>query len=497
MLNVFIAVVTGLINVAVFPKIDQPWLAVICLLPLFWLARKERPWRLFQYFWLAGFIFRLGNLYWIIHVIQHYSSLKPVIASGIVTLLCIFMACFWGMVGLLIGWIRNRLNFTAAMIAAPFLWVVFEWLLNVHRFPWDLLGYSMYRYLPIAQVATIAGVYGLSWLIAAWNAAWALALAENRKYYLYSITAIVVVALIFGWWRISIPLDGPELKVGIVQGSFPQDVKINYDFAQRVNDTHIELTKALISTSHPDIIFWSESSTMFPILAGGEWTHQITELARTAHTPILLGSDAYVGDRVYNSSFLIDSNGTILPIRYSKMFLVPFGEYVPFQKLLFFAGKVVPEISDFTPGEYHTPFPLNGRKFAVNICFEVVFPQLARTFCKDGVSLLTTITNDAWFGKSSAPYQHFAMAVMRTIENRRYLVRAANTGISGIVDPYGRVIEKTDIFVQAVLSGKVRWVDEETFYTKTGDWILYLSMIVSVLVLIKGVSNGSRLKTNV
>jgi apolipoprotein N-acyltransferase len=179
------------------------------------------------------------------------------------------------------------------------------------------------------------------------------------------------------------------------------------------------------------------------------------------------------------------------------MFLVPFGEYVPFQKYLFFAGKVVPEISDFTPGEYTTPFPLNGRRFAVDICFEVVFPQLARTFCKNGVSLLTTITNDAWFGKSSAPYQHFAMAVMRTIENRRYLIRAANTGISGIVDPYGRIIEKTDIFVPAVLSGKVRWVDEQTFYTKTGDWILYLSMIVSAIVLIKGVSNGSRVKANV
>src|SRR6185436_7842537 len=127
------------------------------------------------------------------------------------------------------------------------------------------------------------------------------------------------------------------------------------------------------------------------------WSEQIKELALTEHVPILLGSDAYIENRVYNSAFLIDQNGKILPIRYSKMFLVPFGEYVPFQKFLFFAGKVVPEISDFTPGEYHTPFPLNGRKFAVNICFEVVFPQLARTFCKNGVSLLTTITNDAWF----------------------------------------------------------------------------------------------------
>ncbi len=441
------------------------------------------PRKLFLYFWLAGFVFRLGDLYWIIHVIQHYSSLHILLASGIVTLLCAFMATFWGITGVLLGWVRNRHSFGAAMLAAPFLWVVFEWLLNVLQFPWDLLGYSVVRYTAFAQAASIAGVYGLTLLIVAWNAALTLTVTHRKYYYLYSITMIVLLATIWGYWRISIPVKGPELKVGIIQGNIPQDVKINYEFAQEVNETHIAMTKALVRASRPDIIFWSESSTLFPLLAGGEWTSQITDLARQEDVPIFLGSDVYLTGRVYNSAFLIDRNGAILPIRYSKMYLVPFGEFVPFQKLLFFAGKVVPEISDFTPGEHPTPFPLNGKKFAVNICFEVVFPQLARTFCKNGVALLTTITNDAWFGKSSAPFQHFAMATMRAIENRRYLVRVANTGISGIVDPYGRIIQKSDIFVPAVLSGRVQWVEEETIYTQTGDWIVYLSAAVSVFVI--------------
>jgi apolipoprotein N-acyltransferase len=272
--------------------------------------------------------------------------------------------------------------------------------------------------------------------------------------------------------------------VGLIQGNIPQDEKINYNFAEEVNEKQVSMTRSLAHAARPDIIFWSESSTLFPLHQGGTWTTDITDVVKQEKIPLFLGSDAYIADRVYNSAFLIDTNGNILPLRYSKMYLVPFGEYVPFQKLLFFAGKVVPEISDFTAGDTHTMFPLKGRKFGVNICFEVVFPQLSRTFVRNGANLLTTITNDAWFGKSCAPYQHFAMACMRAIENKRYLVRAANTGISGIVDPYGRILQKTDIFVPAVLSGKVKWIDEMTLYSLLGDIVVYVSLGVAIIVLI-------------
>lgn len=198
---------------------------------------------------------------------------------------------------------------------------------------------------------------------------------------------------------------------------------------------------------------------------------------------LFVGSDLYVGDRVYNSSFLILPDGRFYPQEYSKIYLVPFGEYVPLSKLFFFAGKVVPEISDFTAGYKYTLFPLKGKPFAVNICFEVVFPQLARTLCRSGSQLLTTITNDAWFGRTCAPYQHFAMAALRAIENRRFLVRAANTGISGVVDPYGRILMQTRLFAPAEFTAQVRWVEETTFYTRHGDVLVYVSILVSVIVL--------------
>ena len=289
---------------------------------------------------------------------------------------------------------------------------------------------------------------------------------------------------IFGGWRIHTPPHSGALRIGVIQGNVPQDEKIDYAFADAINRKHIRMTEDLVAKDHPDIVLWSESSTLYPILAGGEWSDQVIAMVRRTGVPLLVGSDLYTGDVVYNSSFLILPDGRFYPQEYSKIYLVPFGEYVPLAKLFFFAGKVVPEISDFTAGYKYTLFPLKGDRFAVNICFEVVFPQLARTLCRDGSSLLTTITNDAWFGKSSAPYQHFAMASMRAVENRRYLVRAANTGISGAVDPYGRVLMKTRIFEPAAFTVNVGWVKETTFYTRHGDVLVAVSIVIfGILIL--------------
>jgi apolipoprotein N-acyltransferase len=205
-------------------------------------------------------------------------------------------------------------------------------------------------------------------------------------------------------------------------------------------------------------------------------------MAARSHTPLIIGSDTFTGEEVFNSAYLVNSRGE-LEAQYDKIYLVPFGEYVPLKKIFFFAGKMVPEISDFSRGTNYEPFAIEGQKVSINICFEVVFPQLSREFCNRGATLLATITNDAWFGRTAAPYQHFAMSVMRAIENRRYLVRAANTGISGFVDPYGRILQKTEIFVPGAVVGEIRWIRERTFYTRFGDWIVYLGMIVTALSL--------------
>jgi apolipoprotein N-acyltransferase len=445
-------------------------------------------------YWFAGVLFNLGNLYWIYFVIQHYSSLPSVVAAGVLVLLCLILGAYWGIFGFVLRHFYNRLGLTAALLLAPFLWILLELVRNWMQFPWCLLGYSQYNNLPLAQFASVFGVYGLSALIVATNSAVALWVLSRKWKYLGSTISIILISMIGGHFRMSTPVTGESLRVGVVQGNIPQDVKINFEFAEEVNRIHLELTKKIIEEHQPDIVFWPESSTLYNLTRDGEWSRQVLDLARRTRTPLLLGSDSIAGEKIYNTAYLVDANGHILSADYSKMYLVPFGEFVPFKSIFFFAGKMVAEISDFSPGEKFTLFPVKNGSFAVHICFEVIFPQLTRRFCRDGADLLTTITNDAWFGRTSAPYQHFAMAVMRSIESKRYMVRAANTGISGIVDPYGRILKQTGLFVPASFSSDVKLIHENTIYTRYGDILLYAAAAIVAVAVIFSLAIAPKVK---
>jgi apolipoprotein N-acyltransferase len=204
---------------------------------------------------------------------------------------------------------------------------------------------------------------------------------------------------------------------------------------------------------------------------------------------ILFGSDQFVRGAsgapttFYNSAFLVRPDGTTGGV-YRKMHLVPFGEYVPVKNLLFFAAPLVQAVSDFSAGSEAALLPVGTHLVSTAICYEVVYPDLVRQFVSAGSELLTTITNDAWFGATSAPYQHFEQASMRAIEEGRYLVRSANTGISGIVDPYGRVIERTSIFERAAVVGEARFLKTSTLYARTGDLLAYASVVATVALFL-------------
>jgi apolipoprotein N-acyltransferase len=483
------SVLTALLHIIIFPRFELSWFAFLCFIPLLLLLKTESPWRLFLFGLLSGFIFNIGNLYWIYFVIQHYSSVPALVCVGILMLLCIVLALFWAIFLFLTGILRRGLGLEKALLIAPFLWTLLEWARSyTTQFPWCLFGYSQYNHLRIAQLASFAGVYGLSWILLAFNASIVMLVILRREYYFLAIASILIVVGVYGNFRIQQPIGKNTARIGLVQGNVPQDVKLNYKFGESIHRRHIDMTTDLLSKSKPDIIFWSEAATLFPLRDGGIWTEQIRELASSYHTPIIMGSDTFKGKEIFNSAYLVNEKGEI-ESQYDKVYLVPFGEFVPLKKIFFFAGKMVPEISDFTHGTNFEPFLIRGEKVSINICFEVVFPQLSREFCLRGATLLATITNDAWFGRTAAPYQHFAMAVMRAIENRRFIVRCANTGVSGFVDPYGRILQTTNVFVPAEISGEVRFVPEKTFYTQYGDWIVYLSIFVvgaSLVVAFKG-----------
>jgi len=284
--------------------------------------------------------------------------------------------------------------------------------------------------------------------------------------------------------------EGEPIKVGLLQGNVDQAIKWDPAQAASIFADYLRGTRQAIFQGAA-VVIWPESSIPFRFEDDPAGAEQLRTLARQTQVPILFGSDQFVWrqsgttrvvDTMCNSAFLLRADGTTGGVN-RKMHLVPFGEYVPMQKLLFFAAPLTEAVGSFSAGQAPDLLPVNGHPVSVAICYEVVYPALVRRFVTAGSELLTTITNDAWFGPTSAPYQHFEQASMRAIEEGRYLVRAANTGISGIVDPYGRVLARTGIYEPAVVVGEARFLRTWTIYARYGDVVAYLSVALTVALL--------------
>jgi len=407
-----------------------------------------------------------------------------VFAAG---LLVAYLALFPAVFALLTARCRARFG-PPGLLVAPAAWVSGElgrqyvW----DGFPWMLLGYSQVTVLPIAQLASVVGVYGLSALLALTSTAAAHAVAargRSRWVVLGATSALVALIAVWGSARLrgSVLLtQGEPVRVAVVQGNVAQDEKWDPAMRGEITDRYLTMTRQALA-DRATFIMWPESSTPLPFeqdIVGGA---AIRRLAVESGATLLIGSDQVepiatskatdkVRERSYNAAFLVRPNGGVGAV-YRKMHLVPFGEYVPLQSLLFFAGPIIGAVGDFspfTPGTEPVLLPVGSHTASTAICYEVIYPDLIRRFVRDGSELLTTITNDAWYGRSSAAYQHWDQASMRAIEEGRYLARAANTGISGFVDPYGRVIAKTTLFEPAVVVRDVRFLDGRTIYNRIG-----------------------------
>ncbi|MEX2662310.1 MAG: apolipoprotein N-acyltransferase, partial [Vicinamibacterales bacterium] len=321
----------------------------------------------------------------------------------------------------------------------------------------------------------------------------ALAMFAGRARVLYPAAAGALIAGCVAWGSVRLGSSdllhaGAPVRVAVIQGNVAQDDKWNPALRDAITDRYVAMTRRALDAGATFII-WPESSTPFYFehdLLRGE---TIRRLAREAGATLLIGSDQVEplqaaavqkpDARYYNAAFLVQPDGQVGAV-YRKMHLVPFGEYVPLKNLLFFVGPIVEAVSAFSPGTDPVLLPVGGHMASTAICYEVIFPSLIRRFVDDGSELLTTITNDAWYGRSSAAYQHWEQASMRAIEQGRYLARAANTGISGFVDPYGRVVEKTDLFEEAVVVGELRFITDRTVYSRLGDLAAWLSLVVTL-----------------
>jgi apolipoprotein N-acyltransferase len=474
-----------------FPQYGHPLFAWIALAPLVLATTRGSLVRAFGLGLTAGVIYFAGTLYWITHVMAVYGGLaRPtavMVNAALVAYLALFPALFAVIMRRLVVVFGVR-----ALMAAPLVWVATElgrtYLFT--GFPWVLLGYSQTTVLPVAQLASVTGVYGVSALVAAVGAALATVAASRRRTeWLPAVigTGVVVVAVVvFGGarlWRGQAE-QGEPVRVGLVQGNVDQAEKWDVTRASAIFDRYMRLSREAIDQG-ARIVIWPESSAPFRFGEDEERTARIRALARESGTTLLLGSDEVEREpvpRYFNSAFLVRPDGTTGAV-YRKLHLVPFGEYVPLRQVFFFAAPLVETIADFSPGSAAVLLPIGNRLASTAICYEIVYPDLVRRFVRGGSELLTTITNDAWFGRTSAPHQHFTQAAMRAIENGRYLVRSANTGISGIVDPYGRVLAASDLYEPAVIVGDVRYLTGLTVYSRTGD-VFALASVLTVLVLL-------------
>jgi len=439
----------------------------------------------------TGAVYFAGTLYWITAVMRTHGGLGLPVSVLVNAALIAYLALYPAVFAVVVDVLARRLGPSAALLS-PFAWVATELgrgtLLT--GFPWVLLGYSQATFLPIAQLASLVGVYGLSLLVAAFNAALAYA-AVTRGRLRVAVVGVAVAGIaatsVWGQRRIaegSLTRSGVPIEIGLAQGDIPQEEKWDQSRAEWIFRTYLDLTRDAASRGARFII-WPESATPFFFEEDPVGNAAIRRLAVETRAFLLVGSDQVVRGtppRYYNAAFLVTPAGRPEAV-YRKIHLVPFGEYVPLQHLFFFASRLVQAVSDFSAGDSLVMLPVDHHPATTAICYEVVYPDLIRQSVLAGSQLLTTITNDAWYGHSSAPYQHFEQASLRAIEQGRYLARSANTGISGIVDPYGRVIVRSRLFERTALVGQARFLTNRTVYARIGDVAAFFSVLLTLAAL--------------
>jgi apolipoprotein N-acyltransferase len=505
-----------------FPNYDLGLLAWIALVPLHWALDGKSKQQAFWIGWLSGTIAFTGMMAWVVTTMNTYGKVPLVISYGIMLLLTAYLGLYVGLYSAGAVWFRSLIP-RYGLFAVPCLWVSLELIRTylLSGLPWGLLGYSQYRRIEVIQIADHMGVYGVSFLIVLVNVAlaeslsWLMPLLRGFRpaklpWELVAVTALLVtLSWEYGLRTISgAPFSGvprSSITVGVVQPNVDQAVKWDTTYREETLARFDRLTGQLGHAT--DLVIWPEAATPFVFEREPVYQLQLIALAHRAQAPILFGSPAlrfYPDRRPYllNSAYLISPDGQLLG-RYDKHHLVPFGEYIPFKSsLLFFLDKLVEGIGDFEAGPGPTiltmmpqpraaaagtagssPRPM---KFGVAICYEVIFPDLVRQFAANGAEFLVTVTNDAWFGRSAAPSQHFAMVVFRSVENHLAFARAANTGISGFIDPFGRIVEATPIFTEQAMRATMQVWRPHTFYSRHGDVFAYGCVIICALLCLFG-----------
>jgi len=494
LLDIGLALLSGLLSALAFPKFNLSFFIWISLIPFLLIISNKTPKQSFLLGMIAGFSFYSVLLYWIPDVPAHFGGLSIGISILIYVVFMLFLSLFWAFFSLSFSIIRRSFPH-GAYIMAPFLWIVFEYTLAhlLTGFPWGFVGYAQYENLFFIQVASLTGIYGLSFFIVLFQSFFVLSIKTRKKSFFF--LGLVLVLFIHLWGFLSLKRVTPSsetFQASVIQGNVSSDIywpNLTYEEIQQIFDEHLDLTNAA-SLSGSQLIIWPEFSIPLCFSCPSEYYQNfkksLFQFVQEKNRTLLLGTNEMLPyqdtNQYFNTALCLSPDLSFT--EYHKIHLVPFGEYIPYPKIFSFFSKMTHAVGEITPGKELLLHSFKTSLFGSPICYEIIFPNLVRKFTKNGAQFLTTLTNDGWYGQSSAPYQHFAIAVMRAVENRRFLLRAATTGISGIVDPYGRILVKSELETQTFLTGQITPMSTKTLYSRIGDVLAYISLTLSFLFLI-------------
>jgi apolipoprotein N-acyltransferase len=492
---------SGLMLVACFPKIHLRGVVWVACLPLLAaLASETRLKRAFLLGYVCGAFFFFGSCYWFITVMEFYGHLTPLLAVVVLILFVIIDSTFFGCFGLAMGWVARR-SPGSALAASPFLWMAMELARTylITGFPWNLLGYGV-QASGVRQIASVTGVYGLSFLAVATSAllAWVLLSPRHARAGL-AVTGWLAMLLV-AQWSLAPPAEttGKERAI-LIQPNVPLDDAVLEAWVPWRDPTQLQkLVQFSVSAAehffpgnvapvgNPPLLVWAENPAPFFFTRDAIFRNAVQNMARETHAVVIVNTivplDAN-GDTIGNTAFTIDPEGRELS-RYDKIHLVPFGEYVPGWAFPGLVHKITSEVGNFVPGTSYPVAKTPGGNIGVFICYEAIIPQLARKLVANGAGVLVNISNDAWYGDTAAAYQHLEMARLRAIENHRYLLRATNNGLTTLIDPYGRVREQIPRYQRLAMPVRFDFETRETFYSAHGDGFAWLCAAVGGLMLL-------------
>jgi apolipoprotein N-acyltransferase len=536
------AVLSGVLQVLPFPIAGPTplWRTAFCwiaLLPLLWAllgnSKTGNPLTLRQgavLGYLCGFVWYMGNCYWIYQTMYLYGGLAKPIAAGILILFCLYLGLYHALFATLITAFRKRFESQGALLLVPFAWVAVELArARITGLPWDLLGTAQVDNPLLTRLAPFAGVYGLSFIIAAVNALWLIRIRVRERRYTrpaLTITGVVVVVLyIVGLRLIANPKDAPttatatlvqeNLEVGAANtGPQPttQQFLDSFSYLSRYPSPRFLLgipelpgtPSVYLLRQRPDaegagpntpaptptdLIVWPESPAPFEDV-DPQFRTAMSALARVAQAPIIVGNTGFEpsttarsGYTLYNRASFVTPEGAFAG-HYDKMHLVPFGEYVPYKEFFFFAKSLLNEVGLFEPGAQRTAFTTGGHTYGVFICYESIFGDEIRHLTQQGSDVLINISNDGWYGDTSAAWQHLNMVRMRAIENHRWILRATNTGVTAAINPFGRVTAAAPRHQRTSLRVHFAYEHDLTFYAAHGDLFAYACAFIATLGLV-------------